>query len=219
MVRDLEELKRKVTNIQNEKVVENLQLPVEVLESVGIVKEYKRLKKGRGSRPLLESEILDAQSKCDNATACARHLGVSYRSYKKYATRFGIFKINPWGRGDRKHYWDPNKGKYPLNEILQGKHPNYPVFRLKDLLIRSGIKKAECEMCHREDRRITDGKMPLVVNFMDGDSKNRNIDNIKIYCYCCAFCYGRGYLRRRVGMYFNDPDRLQDADKKIPSRF
>ena len=41
-----------------------------------------------------------------------------------------------------------------LNDILDGKHPEFPVHRLKDKLIRSGIKKAECEQCEFRERRI-----------------------------------------------------------------
>jgi hypothetical protein len=220
LAKDLEELKRKVQNIQNDKVVENLQLPVEVLASVGIVQESRRLKKGRGSRPMLESEIKEAQEHATTAIGAARYLGISYRSYKKWATRFGMFKINPWGKGDKKKYWEPNKGKYPLNQLLEGKFPNYPIFRLKDLLIRSGTKKPVCEMCGFDGRRVTDNKMPLILNFEDGNEHNHKTENLKLYCYNCTFCYGRGYIRqRKVKFHFGDPDRMQGAQIVVPARF
>jgi hypothetical protein len=220
LVKELEELKRKVTNIQNDKVVENLQLPREVLASVGIVQEPRRLKRGMGARPLLESEIKEAQEKCQTAADCARYLKISYRSYKKHATRFGLFKTNPWKRGDRKHYWEPNKGKYPLNQILEGKFPHYPIFRLKDLVIRSKTKEPKCEMCGFEERRITDSKMPLILNFEDGNEQNHKLENLRLYCYNCTFCFGRGYIRqRKVKFHFGDPDRMQGAQILVPSRF
>ena len=64
---------------------------------------------------------------------------------------------------------DPNKGRYPLSKILSGKCPNFPIHRLKDKLIRSGTKKTECEQCGYSERRITDGKIPLLLNFEDGN--------------------------------------------------
>ena len=49
-------------------------------------------KRGIGARPLLESEIKDAQSKSRSAFEAARLLEVSYNTYKKYAKLYGIFE-------------------------------------------------------------------------------------------------------------------------------
>ena len=164
VVRELQEVKKKVANLENKTVLEELQLPEEDLKSMGIIKDTRRIQKGRGARPLLESEIKEAQEHCNNATAVLEYLGVGYNCYKRWAKTYNIFKTNPWGKGDKKRYWAPDKGKYPLNQILEGKFPNYPIYRLKDLLIRSGTKKAECERCHFNEHRITDHKMPLLIN-------------------------------------------------------
>ena len=51
-----------------------------------------------------------------------------------------------------------------IEDLLNGKHTKFPVHRLKDKLIRSGMKKAECEICGYKERRITDGKIPLLLN-------------------------------------------------------
>jgi transcriptional regulator with XRE-family HTH domain len=57
-----------------------------------IEQSNKRMKRGIGAKPLLESEIRDAQSKSISAFAAARTLGISYNTYKKYAKRYGIFE-------------------------------------------------------------------------------------------------------------------------------
>ncbi len=221
LVKELQEIKQKVTNLENKTVLENLQLPEEQLEALGVIKtDVRRLRRGKGARPLLESEILDAQAHCNNAMACARYLSVGYNCYKKWATSYGIFKTNPWGKGDKKRYWAPDKGKYPLNQILEGKFPNYPIYRLKDLLIRSGTKKAECENCGFNEHRITDQKMPLLISFKDGNEHNHLLENIEILCYNCMFLMGRGYIRRgKVEFNFTDPDRIQGSSRKIEARF
>jgi len=167
----------------------------------------------------LEGEILEAQSKHDCAAACARYLGVNYTTYRKYAKMYGLFKINPWGKGSKKRYWDPNKGKYPLNRILQGEFPNYPTFRLKDLLIRSETMKPECQQCGFGEKRITDEKIPLILNFEDGNEKNHKLENMRLLCYNCTFICGRGYIRNnRVEVHFNDPDRMQGSPRKTKNR-
>ena len=218
--KELELVKKQLSDIHNNKIIEALQLPTEQLEEAGLITIPHRLKAGRGWRPLLESEIDEAQSKTENATEAAKYLGIAYRTYRKWCLVYNKWKINPWGKGSKKKYWDPNKGKYPLNQILEGKFPNYPTYRLKDLLIRSGIKNAECEVCHRNDRRITDGKMPLLLNYLDADEHNHKLDNLQILCYCCYFLQGRGYIRRgKVEFNFLDPDRIQGSSRKIDARF
>ena len=220
VVRELQEVKKKVANLENNTVLENLQLPVEDLEALGVMNQARRIHRGRGTRPLLESEIKEAQEHSSNATECAKYLEVGYNCYKKWAKLYGLFKTNPWGKGAKKNYWDPTKGKYPLNQILEGKFPEYPAFRLKDLLIRSGIKKAKCENCGFDERRITDHKMPLLISFIDGNEKNHLLDNIEILCYNCMFIMGRGYIRRgKVEFNFLDPDRIQGSSRKIEARF
>lgn len=221
LVREIQELKKDVSAIKNDKVIESLQLPEEDLKALGVVTPPPpRLRRGRGNRPLLESEIAEAYKACDTATGAARYLGVSYNAFQRAAKKYGMWKINPWGKGSRKRYWAPDKGKYPLNQILEGKFPDYPIYRLKDLLIRSGTKKAECENCGFSERRITDNKMPLILNFEDGNEKNHKLENLKIFCYNCTFLCGKGYIRRgRVEFNFLDPDRIQGASKKIPARF
>lgn len=61
----------------------------------------KRMKRGLGAKPLLESDIRNAQSKSLSAFETARTLGVSYNTYKKYAKKYGIFENlkNPFGVG------------------------------------------------------------------------------------------------------------------------
>ena len=222
VVRELQEVKKKVFDLETKTVLENLKLPEEDLAVLGVLRPNRRIHRGRGTRPLLESEIKEAQKHCDTAIACARYLEVGYNCYKKWAKLYGLFKTKPWGRGDKKAYWDPSKGKYPLNQILEGKFPNYPVFRLKDLLIRSGVKKAECEKCGMKERRITDKKMPLLLSFIDGNEKNHLKNNLEILCLNCMFLYGgkRGYIRHgKVEFNFFDPDRMQGSSRKIEARF
>jgi hypothetical protein len=221
LVNTVEDLKKQIHETQTKKIIEELQLPSDILKDAGVLPEAPhRLRQGTSWRALLESEIKDAQSKCNTAADCARYLGISYVTYKKHCDVYGLFKTNQWGKGSKKRYWNPNKGKYPLNRILQGEFPEYPAYRLKDLLIRSEVKKPECEQCGYKDRRITDNKMPLILNFEDGNSKNHKSENLRILCYNCTFTCGRGYIRNnRVDFHFNDPDRLQGSKRKLENRF
>lgn len=207
LVREFESIKKDLVYIKSDKILnELLALP------------KRRLKRGQGSIHLTELEIKESQEKCETAMACANYLRVNYETYKKWAIHFNLFKTNPWKKGSKKKYWDPNKGKYPLNKILNGEFPNYPVFRLKDLLIRSGIKNNECENCGFQEKRITDNKMPLILNFEDGNEKNHKLENIRVFCYNCTFLCGKGFINNGK-VQFNDNYRIQESSRNVVTSF
>jgi hypothetical protein len=185
--------------------------------------KYKiRGHRGLGAKPITEQEIIDVQGISKSGHEAARKLGVSYGTYKKYAKKYNRHTlINfPPPKGVApvgiKFTVDPNKGKYPIDDVLQCKWPNFPIHRLKDKLIRSGKKEACCELCGFKERRLTDGKIPLLLNMIDGNKVNHKLENLQILCYNCTFLLG-GYIKR--GKKSFDPDVLQDSKDILPARF
>lgn len=180
-----------------------------------------RGKRGKWAKPLTRDEIVDIQKVSTSGHEAARKLGVHYATYKKYARMFGIHDLikfpPPKGLRPVGCLTNPNKGKYPIDDVLQNKWPNFPVHRLKDKLIRSGKKESCCEQCGFKERRLTDGKIPLLLNFNDGNNKNFNIENLRIMCYNCTFTSGGGYFKK--GVKYFDPDTLQDSKKILSARF
>lgn len=148
----------------------------------------RRMKRGLGAKPLLEDEIKEVQKKARSAMEAARLLGVSYNTYKKYAKIYGIFEDlkNPGGTGIRKGY-NVKRGKYSLEGLLQGKYPEYPVYKLKSRIILNGYMTEKCNICGFEERRITDHKVPLVLDFLDGNRKNHKWENLRFLCLNCYF--------------------------------
>lgn len=148
---------------------------------------FKR-KRGLGAKPLLESEILEAQSRARSAMEAARLLGVAYSTYKKYAKLYGIFENlkNQRGIGITKGTFS-NSGGYPLDDILEGKHPQYPIWKLKRRLINNGYVEEKCSNCGFEERRITDFRVPLILDHIDGDRTNHKYDNLRMLCLNCRF--------------------------------
>jgi hypothetical protein len=226
LVKKVNELSDELHNIKANTILKESGLPPDVLEQLGVnLEKPPRTRRGGGYRPLLAYEIIDAKETLKkrrpevNEAMVARFLGVNYFTYKKYAKIYGLWDPKPNVKG-KSGICDPERGKHPLSEILEGKYPDYPVFRIKDKLIRGGIKEAKCENCGFKEKRVIDGKVPLILNFMDENPKNHRLENIKLYCYNCTFTSGRGYIRK--GNHYFDPDFLQDADKEIaegPARF
>lgn len=158
------------------------------LEEGGMIVPQQRKRRGMGARPLLESEIRAIQKKARSAAEAARLLDVSYNTYKKYAQLYGIFEDlkNPSGFGIKKGSTLSPK-HYDLDDILAGKHPNYPIWKLKKRLLLSGYLEEKCNNCGFEERRVIDHRIPLVLDFLDGDRKNFSYDNLRVLCFNCSF--------------------------------
>ena len=45
----------------------------------------------------------------------------------------------------------------------------------------------KCNNCGFEEKRLTDGKVPLVLDFIDGDRKNHEYENLRMLCFNCSF--------------------------------
>lgn len=145
--------------------------------------------RGAGFRPILESDIRDAQSKSKSAFEAARTLGVSYNTYKKWAKTYGIFEnlLNPAGIGIIRANQVHN-GENALDKILRGEgKPDYPIARLKRRLITSGYFAEECTCCGFDEKRATDNKVPLLLDFLDNDWQNHKLENLRFLCYNCFF--------------------------------
>ena len=158
------------------------------MQDLSLAPKTRRLKRGMGSIPLMEGEILNVQSKARSALECSRLLGVSYQTYKKYAKLYGIFDncLNPTGLGISKGKGAAG-GEYTPEKLLNGAHPGYPDYKFKKRLIDTGYLEEKCSLCGFEERRISDHKVPLALNYKDEDNKNRNWDNLELLCLNCFF--------------------------------
>jgi hypothetical protein len=166
-------------------------------------------KKGTGNtaKVILRSEIEEAQKHTESNAAAAKWLGVPYPRYKKYAELYGIFErhLNPDGVGISKGF-AKNPTTVPLRDIFQNKHPDYSVARLKNRLIARKKLPEECALCGFHEQRVTDRRIPLILNFKDGNRKNMALDNLYILCYNCTFLTtgapqvsGKAYLKTLEG--------------------
>lgn len=214
LYRKVEEMEKKLHDIETKKIIDETQLPQEILENSGLLpSKPKKLKRGRGYRPILQSEIEEAKKHSPFAAAQARWLGIHPITYKKYSKLYGIYEPKPNEKGKR-NMFDPSRGKYPLEKILSGEcHDVLAVtdWMVKDKLIRSGTVPPKCNMCGYDKRRITDSKICLLLDHKDGDTRNFKLDNLQLLCLNCTFECGRGYIRR--GNHTFDPDWMQGAEK------
>ena len=75
-----------------------------------------------------------------------------------------------------------------LNEIFEGKRKcNYTLPMLKKRMVEDGYAKEECYSCGWNEGRVTDGKIPLTIDFIDGESENKSLENMRLLCPNCYF--------------------------------
>lgn len=140
-------------------------------------------------------EILMAMKHTKSNRAAARYLGVYYLTYRKYAKMFideetglTLFQIhlNPSGKGINK-YPAADRRTHPIEDILNGKHPDYNRLILKTRLLQGGYLPEKCSNCGYCERRVYDNHIPLIMNFIDNDINNFKLENLEMLCYNCYF--------------------------------
>jgi hypothetical protein len=170
-------------------------------------------------KPLLKNDIERAMAMTKSNRAAARYLHVSYIHYKRYAKNYtdenGILLFdkhkNQSGKGISKFL--SNKGKEPaLMDVIEGRVPidSYTPEKLKNRLIQESYLQECCSKCGFAERRVLDYKVPLILNFKDGNKKNWTLDNLELMCYNHYFLY--------VGNIFTDK-QIQHIEDYNPSTF
>lgn len=142
---------------------------------------------------LLQSQIEQAMKVTRSNKAAAEYLRVSYPLYRKFARMYTneegitLFQAhyNQSGSGVSKIGSSSKRSK--LDDILLGKHPQYPRHKLLARLIVNGYFAEECCNCGFCQKRPSDLKVPLVLHTINGDRKDLRLDNLEILCYNCYF--------------------------------
>lgn len=155
----------------------------------------------RAPKPLSREDIERACRATLSNRAAARYLNVSYSHYKKYANLYRneegktLYEAhyNQGGKGIPKYALYRTPGKHyrepVLADIVAGRIPveHYNPQKLKYRLIEAGMLIPTCSMCGYGEKRLVDGKSPLILIHEDKDKRNWHLDNIKFVCYNCAF--------------------------------
>ena len=133
--------------------------------------------------------IEDSQSVTKSNAAASRWLGIHYLTYRKYAKIYGLWEghLNQAGYGIKKGY-----GKYrkPLDELLSlDRKVKLTKGYLKKRLIVDSWTEEECNSCGYNEIVMGKDGVALLLDFIDGDSGNSKLDNIRLLCPNCYLSY------------------------------
>ena len=124
------------------------------------------------------------------ASACAK-IGIQFSTFKRKALKFGCYQTNQSGKGINKKY----AHRYELDDIIDGKHPQYQSNKLRQRLLKDGLKNNQCELCKIEE--WLDKPIKLELHHIDGNKNNNSLNNIQLLCPNCH-SYTENYRGKNI---------------------
>ncbi len=106
-------------------------------------------------------------------------LGMNYKTIVLQAKRLGCFKTNQAGKGTSKN----KPVLYSLEDIFSGKNPSYHTFKLKNRILKEGLKIHKCENCGLVEWQ--GDKIPLELHHINGDRYDHSFENLQLLCPNC----------------------------------
>ena len=149
---------------------------------------------------LTKNMIEESQKHSKSNMEAARWLKVSYNTYKKWAKYYNLFDqhLNQSGVGVKKGW---ATYRIPLEEIFNGTRKcHYTLPTLKKRMVEDGYAIEECTLCNWNEGRVTDGHIPLRIDFIDDNSENKSMENMRLLCPNCFYVHnGFFYSSKRFG--------------------
>jgi len=112
-----------------------------------------------------------------------KEAGGNYAQIRKYLHFYKIdichFKGKAWNKGLR----GIGKPIFPLEKILV-KNSTFQSYKLKKRLFAAGLKQQNCEICGWA-KKTNDGRLPLELDHINGDSRDDRLENLRILCPNC----------------------------------
>ena len=172
-------------------------------------------------KPLSKQQIEAAQSQTMSNMAAARYLHISYNHYKKYAKMYKDDKgqtlleahMNQAGEGIPK-FAIAGIDNIPLMDVLEGRVPieHFDARKIKARLLSEGKLVEVCAKCGFAERRVTDLKIPVILNFKDGNKKNWHLENLEFLCYNHSFLYAASPIDEKRAEAMEDYVRTKDDE-------
>jgi hypothetical protein len=152
------------------------------------------------ARPLGKEMILAAMAKTKSVRSAARYLNCSYIHLKMWMKRYdatepgyaNLFEQhkNQSGKGIPKFLSNGKpRSDFSLLDVIEGRvdPSSFNPDKIKWRLLQEGYMKEECYSCGFHEHRVLDYKMPLLLNFKDGNKQHYRLENLEMLCYNCYF--------------------------------
>ena len=122
--------------------------------------------------------FIDVCNNSNSVAEAARILNMPFTTFSRRAKHLKCYATNQAGRGLSK-----NKPSISVQDILNGLHPNFQSYKLKNKLIKENVIEYKCNDCGLNEQNGRSLKLEL--HHIDGDSTNHKLENLKLLCPNC----------------------------------
>jgi 5-methylcytosine-specific restriction endonuclease McrA len=112
-----------------------------------------------------------------------REAGGNYKQVKNYLESYNIDTSHFRGKGWSKGLIGVGKPRFPLESILVN-GSSFQSYKLKKRLFAAGLKTPKCENCGWAEMSV-DGRVPLELDHINGNSKDNRLENLRVLCPNC----------------------------------
>ena len=177
---------------------------------------------GRPSAGLTPQRIKWAIKSTQSMKQAADYLNTSFPTFKKYCLKFDLWAPLQSNKGIKRS--SSAKLGQDITKILNGENPNpYRDDTLLKKAIREALIKCECSSCGA-DFNIESKSPPLMLDFLDKNTQNTHIDNLRALCFNCIYILhdtNKGWYKHRrnpIRLSLNDiPEDMDVKLKELPS--
>jgi hypothetical protein len=154
----------------------------------------------RAAKIFSKEDLLRAMKMTKSVRAAARYLNCSYQHIKPYFKSYRVddedpnsptlFEVHKNQQGNGIPKFLSMHGKDPdLHKLLSGElyTESYSIDKFKRRLIAEAILAEECSCCGFKEQRVSDYRVPLLLNFKNYNKRDWTRDNLEFLCYNCYF--------------------------------
>ncbi len=127
-----------------------------------------------------DTEFREVVSSSKTMAQASAKLGLHFNTFKRIAVEMGVYSPNPSGKGIKKNM---SSKSIPINEILDGLHPSYQTYKLKNRLIKEKILENICSECGLNE--WNNKPINLELDHINGVRTNHKLENLRLLCPNC----------------------------------
>ena len=127
-----------------------------------------------------DEKLIEAAHREPTMAKAAARCGLHFTTFKRRALELGVYMPNQGSAGVKKGH---HSTRIPTEEILEGKHPQYQTYKLRNRLIEESILGYKCNICGINDHMNL--PLSLELDHINGDRRDHRLENLRLLCPNC----------------------------------
>lgn len=126
-----------------------------------------------------KDQIIEVCNHSDSMAKAAAELSIHFNTLKRLAILYNCYFPNQGLKGGSKKA----PAKIDLSEILNGNHPQFQTFKLKNRLLKEQVIENVCFICGIN--KWNQKEINLELDHIDGNRINHQLSNLRLLCPNC----------------------------------